>query len=133
MLMGLEGRGVGFQAYAIVGKIRQVDGLMTPELQGRVVEVHPELCFYGLNHGMPVFESKRSLAGFEMRRGLLGSVLPGFAHLIDARLRSKAAPDDILDALAAAWTARRVAEDTADWIPDDPEKDAKGLRMEMWF
>lgn len=133
LLMELEGKGVGYQSFAIVGKVRQVDGLMTPELQSRIVEVHPELCFRALNQGMPIIESKRSPVGFEARRGLLKSVLPNFEHLIEGRLRSRAASDDILDALVACWTARGVAEDTADWIPENPEKDAKGLRMEMWF
>jgi hypothetical protein len=40
---------------------------------------------------------------------------------------------DVVDALAAAWTARRIADGEAQRIPELPEKDARGLRMEMWW
>ncbi len=129
----VEQRGVGYQAFAIVGKVRQVDLLMTPALQARVVEVHPELCFRQLNGGAPVLESKRTDAGFDLRHNLLEPVLPNFDDLLASRQPSKAASDDVLDALVAVWTARRVAEDRAEWIPEDPPLDPKGLRMEMWF
>jgi predicted RNase H-like nuclease len=37
-----ETRGISKQAFGILSKIREVDEQMTPELQNRVYEVHPE-------------------------------------------------------------------------------------------
>ena len=128
----IDGQGVGAQAFAFVAKVRQVDDLITPALHGRVVEVHPELCFLTLNGGDPVLEKKRQPEGFERRRRLLKAVLPEFDALVEARPRRVGA-DDVLDALVAAWTATRVFDDRAEWIPDEPPVDAKGLRMEMWY
>ncbi len=125
----IEGKGVGYQAFSIVGKIREVDGLMTPDLQVRVVETHPELCFQRL---AGLMGKKREPEGFEARRRALAVVMPSFGHLLAVR-SSKWAPDDVLDALVCAWVAKGVADDTAEWVPEEPEIDAKGLRMEMWF
>ncbi len=44
-----------------------------------------------------------------------------------------AAPDDLLDACAAAWTAGRVAKGAAERLPETPPTDARGLRMEIVF
>jgi len=42
-----------------------------------------------------------------------------------------AAPDDVLDACALAWSARRVVDGTACRIPDMPTRDRRGLHMEL--
>jgi predicted RNase H-like nuclease len=44
-----------------------------------------------------------------------------------------AAPDDLLDAVAAAWTARRLVEGVAERLPAEPAVDRRGLRMEIVF
>jgi predicted RNase H-like nuclease len=46
---------INIQTFAICPKIREVDCLMTPALRSRVFEVHPELCFAGMN-GAPIDE-----------------------------------------------------------------------------
>lgn len=38
------------QCFAILPKIREVDRFMTPERQRSVFEIHPELCFLGMNN-----------------------------------------------------------------------------------
>ena len=40
--------------------------------------------------------------------------------------------DDILDAFALCWTARRLAAGDAIRLPELPPHDARGLRMEIW-
>ena len=42
------------------------------------------------------------------------------------------AEDDALDALAALWTARRIAAGSAVQIPMAEERDGTGLVMELW-
>jgi predicted RNase H-like nuclease len=50
----LSGKGLSKQSFALLEKIRQVDGLMTPALQNRVREIHPEVSFWALNGKKPV-------------------------------------------------------------------------------
>jgi predicted RNase H-like nuclease len=44
-------RKVSKQCFHLFPKIREIDALMTPALQGRVFEWHPELAFWAMNGG----------------------------------------------------------------------------------
>ena len=46
---------------------------------------------------------------------------------------SGVAIDDLLDAMAILWTADRYATGAAERLPESPEVDERGLRMEIWF
>jgi predicted RNase H-like nuclease len=46
---------------------------------------------------------------------------------------SLAGGDDINDAFAVLWTARRIHAGRARVIPDPPEKDARGIDMAIWY
>jgi len=123
------------QAFNIAPKIREVDEEMSPGLQTRVYEVHPELCFWALNRGVRLDNKKKRKSGRAERWALLHAALP---HLPGAPPAPRAmpdgcAPDDYLDALAAAWTALCVFEGRAQRVPLSPLKDARGLRMEIWY
>ncbi len=132
--------GVSRQAFGILPKIRAVDSLMTPKLQGRVFEAHPELAFLSLA-GSPMVQSKKTPAGREERLWALGRILEPpfcsirqvFADALQLFNRPGVAPDDLLDAWALAWTARRIAKGEAQRLPPDPPLDSKGLRMEVWY
>ena len=83
-----------------------------------VREVHPETSF-SLMAGAPIVAPKRSWEGLTARRGALaeeGIVVPDDIGP-GGRL---AAADDVLDAAAVAWSARRVAAGTARSFPDPP-------------
>lgn len=62
-----HGKSMSKQAYEIIAKIREVDGLMTPELQTWVFEVHPEVSFYTLNGRHPLEHSKHEREGKDER------------------------------------------------------------------
>lgn len=126
--------GISRQCFAITPKIQEVDEAMTPELQQRVYEIHPELCFFALNDRRSLDQPKRKPEGQAIRAALLKQ--HGFSPAINAALKSLpegVAPDDILDACAACWTAGRIAAGTATRIPSAPQLDSRGLRMEMWM
>lgn len=127
-----SGTGLSKQAFAIVPKIREVDGCITPARQDRVFEVHPELSFAALNGGPPVAPTKRTAEGALVRMGLLSDA--GLLHgLLEAPERVRGAGlDDVLDAAAAAWTAARYHGGAARRVPANPPVDGRGLRMEMW-
>ena len=119
------GVGLSKQAWNLVAKIRELDALMTPELQPRVSEAHPESSFTELA-GTPLATRKTTAEGRDERMRLL---LPSFADIGEHLARHVAVAADVLDAFAAAWTARRMADGTARWFGDDGERDARGLRM----
>jgi len=76
---------------------------------------------------------KRSGQGFVEHRALIGgSFGQGTFDAIRKQHGSYAVDDDILDALAATWTALRIQRGHAQSIPDSPQIDALGLMMAMW-
>ncbi len=125
------GRKLSQQAFAILPKIREVDALMTPVLQDRLLEVHPEVSFCALNGHRTLEFWKRKPEGAKERLRILASAyqddLPALAAPKGAGL------DDLYDACAAAWTAGRIAYGTTQHLPDKPELDARGLRMEIVY
>ena len=114
------------QAWALVPKINEA--AMVAATDARVVEVHPEVCFCEMASACLTW-SKKTWNGLLLRRRLLaeaGIVLPDV--LPDA---GRAAADDIVDAAAAAWSARRIATGTARSIPDPPEEFG-GRKISIW-
>jgi predicted RNase H-like nuclease len=47
-------RKVSKQCYNLFPKIREIDALLTPNLQRRVFEIHPELAFWAMNGDRPL-------------------------------------------------------------------------------
>lgn len=131
-------RKVSKQAFNIFAKIREVDALMTADLQQRVYECHPEVAFWALNGERPLDFAKKVKSrphppGLALRRRLLREA--GYLNgVLEAETfaRSRVGPDDVLDACAAAWSAGRIARGAARRFPVDPEVDERGLRMEIW-
>ncbi len=124
-------RGIGLQTFSLMKKIRQVEAVITPADQNRIREIHPEVSFYSLNAGKAVDPGKTFEKGLAKRRSLLDAV---FAN-IDARMPSTAIrrvmPHDFYDALAAAWTAAQVHIGKYRTLPDEPQIDCEGFRMEI--
>ena len=125
--------GISIEAFHLFPKIREVDRAMTPALQERLYEGHPELSFYELNGRRAVRPGKRTAEGWAERMALLEAA--GFADVrgsVKKFTGGGAQADDILDAFALCWTARRLAAGDAVRLPEPPPHDARGLRMEIW-
>ena len=119
-------------------KITEVDRVMQAR-QPSVREVHPEICFWALNNRNPMRSGKKKPGGIEERLCVLEQVDPRARKIFDEGCtsfrRKDVAKDDILDALAAAVTAYRGWTDQLRALPENntPQKDGKGLPMEMVF
>jgi predicted RNase H-like nuclease len=113
------GAGMSHQAFGILPKIREVDQLMTPEVQETVREIHPELCFYGLT-GNPMSHNKKSTEGKAERLEALQDHFSRIGRALGVFPHTQVGSDDVLDAYAAAWTALRIAENNAKRIPPRP-------------
>ncbi len=131
-------RRVSKQTYNLFPKIREVDALMSPALQARVIECHPEAAFWAMNGERPLdlpkkVKSRPYPPGLALRRALLEA--QGFDGRLLAAVpwrSADAGADDLLDAAACAWSAARIAAGVARRFPAAPQFDAKGLRMEIW-
>ena len=123
------GQGLSRQVFGLREKVLEVDA-WAPTAPCRVVEAHPELCFATMA-GAPLAHRKTSWAGAHRRAGLLraqGIDLTGDLGQAGAW----AGVDDVLDAGAAAWTARRVAVGVARCRPDPPEIFSDGWPAAIW-
>ena len=124
----LTGKGVGSTAFALRDKMLQVAPVA--ELDPRIYEVHPEVSFRALA-GHPLAPKWSWEDGHIERRTVLaqaGIVIPD-----DLGRAGTAGVDDILDAAAAAWSARRIAAGRGVSLPNPPEADTNGRPVAIWY
>ncbi|HXA73457.1 MAG TPA: DUF429 domain-containing protein [Acidimicrobiales bacterium] len=125
----VSGKGLSKQLFNIVPKIEEVDAVQSPGRQQSLFEACPELSFAVMAGNAPMRHSKRTAHGRAERVGVLREHLGvDVPALLEARA-SGAQPDDVLDALALAWTARRYLGGSC--LRLGGELDATGLRMEV--
>ncbi len=130
-------RQISKQMFHLFPKIREVDAVMTPALQNRVFECHPELAFWAMNRREPLGEPKKLRGringpGLEQRRALLLSAGYDERFLLETAFRrADAGMDDFLDACACSLAAARIYLGDAFRFPKQPPLDGKALRMEI--
>lgn len=121
------GKKLSKQSYMLFEKIREVDAFIGDR---RIHEVHPEVSFSLMKPG-PLPHSKKSWGGLMERLALLrqaGIELPASLGDVD-----RVGVDDLVDAAAAAWSARRIAEGTAQSFPSETTQlDASGRSIAIW-
>jgi predicted RNase H-like nuclease len=125
----LTGQGISVQAFGLKTKLFQVEQWVR-QTPVRVVEIHPEVCFARLA-GAPLTARKSSWAGAERRRALLADAGIRLAGDLGGA-GAYAAVDDVLDAGAAAWAARRVLSGHAKPMPSPPETFRDGWACAIW-
>lgn len=103
--------GISRQSYGLWRRMAEVE-----PYAALVAEVHPEVSFWKLNGEARLAASKHTWNGFFERRALLDRA---GIHL-DDHLPEDAPAVDVLDAAAAAWTARRIAEGEHTTLPTTP-------------
>ena len=127
-----DGIGISKQCFGLFKKLREVDAAMTPALQERIREAHPEIAFLEIG-GAPARHPKRCAAGHAERREFLREAGLGAAGEGIAGFRGPGwGDDDVIDALALTWSAARILAGTALRLPASPMRDARGLAMEIW-
>jgi predicted RNase H-like nuclease len=114
----------------LVARFAEVDEDIQPYWQRTVFEVHPELSFFQLNEDQPLRYSKHRQAGVDERTALLKARLPGVERILVTRVKG-AKPAHHVDSAVCLWTARRIAARAVSRLPETPEWDSAGLRMEI--
>jgi predicted RNase H-like nuclease len=126
--------GAGYPVWGIMKKIKQADESMTSELQETVIEFHPELAWLRLaGHNL---SSKHEDEGIAERKNVLRKFVPELEGILRWKdfLGRAAAIDDLLDALVGVGVAKDSLRGSRCRLPDQvEEKDATGLRMEIWY
>jgi predicted RNase H-like nuclease len=122
------GIGISQQSYALGPKILEV--ALIAVVGDRIIEVHPEVCFRAMA-GRALAFPKSTWAGMKHRLDLLagaGIVLPA-----DLGVANAVGPADVIDAAAAAWSARRYLRGEAESVVNPPEVSAEGRQMTIWY
>lgn len=122
-----SGKQISQQSFRLFAKIREVDAYVADP---RVVEVHPE-CSFATMAGAPARRAnKKTWAGAAVRRALLAAA--GLEVPAEFPGADRVGLDDVLDAAAVAWTARRVSRGEARALPPAPaEHDACGRLVQI--
>jgi predicted RNase H-like nuclease len=121
-----SGRALSVQAWNLVPSIRSLDDALGRPPDDRVVEVHPELAFRALDPR--VADPKATARGLAQRIRALEPVMNVLDALSAAPARVPAV--DALDACAAAWSARRLADGLGEYVGDGAT-DRRGRPMRI--
>jgi predicted RNase H-like nuclease len=119
-------RSISSQSWNLVPSIRQVDDALGDPPTDHVVEVHPELAFRDLD---PRVRDRKALLRGQAQR--IRALLPVMDVLHGLAQAPAGLPlVDALDACAAAWSARRIADGAAECVGDGT-LDSRGRPMRI--
>jgi predicted RNase H-like nuclease len=124
--LAVSGRSLSVQTFALVPAIRSLDEALGDPPDPRVHEVHPELAFRCLDPR--VADRKASRRGLAQRLRALEQAMDVLDALAEAPAEMPTV--DALDACAAAWSAQRIADGTAESVGDD-RCDTRGRPMRI--
>jgi predicted RNase H-like nuclease len=128
LCVDLTGSGMSRQTYGLKEKIFEVDRLYAQVLN--LYEVHPEVSFRAMA-GRNLNHPKKSWNGFAERLELLNAA--GVSLPLHDRINGNAAPDDVVDAAAAAWTANRIGNGGARTLPEHPNTIYAERPVAIWY
>lgn len=125
----LRGKGISKQGFMLYPKVAQIDRILQRhhELRSRVYEIHPEVSFTMWNRGEAIAASKHTREGIAARRALAEAHFGGVPEPPRG-----AKEDDLLDAMAALWTAERIAAGRHHELGDS-HADVTGLPMRIVY
>jgi|SRR5215471_17825081 len=130
----LRGIGAAMPVWGFLAKVKEADLEMTPALQRRVIEFHPELTWFRM--AGENLESKHTPEGIAERKKILRKLVPDLERLLRWKdfLGRAAAHDDLLDALVGIGVAKASLRGSPYRLPHNKsETDKSGLHMEIWY
>ena len=121
------GRKLTSQSHGFSKTVRQVDDFLATNVswKNRLVESHPEVAFQILNDGNGLHYSKHSKEGIAERINILMRYNVDPTQFL--RQFTPKQHEDVLDALCLAVSAKLGVKS----IPENPQKDSFGLKMQI--
>jgi predicted RNase H-like nuclease len=119
----LFGKSMTLQSWYLFPKIKDVQ-TMIHHKKMNIYEIHPELSFRAMNNEKIILQSKKTYEGFSIRNSLLAKYFKVF-NFQEIRMqyeKKDVMDDDILDAFAVLWSAKRIQSNEASFLPQTPEK-----------
>jgi predicted RNase H-like nuclease len=127
----LTGKGLSQQSWALRTRLLEANHLYDEGIL-LLREVHPEVSFTKMAITQePPAMSKKTWAGQRERLQRLQHVRISLPDELGAA--GEAAPDDVLDAAAAAWSADRIAHGIANSVPDPPQINDLEQQIAIWY
>jgi len=120
------GPGISAQAFGLFASIRELRSALSGPDFAHWWETHPETAFALMNRGEPM-ASKRTAVGVAERLAALETCFPRVATAL-LKAPHKVPIDDALDALAALWSAERIARG-AEGLYGPGERDDEGFAL----
>ena len=131
--VALNGGRLNRVVWGQIRRIREVREVVQSHLQRNVFEVHPDLSFHQLNGDQSLLHGKRTPEGQKEREEILVRRMQNVANRLSEESPRGASRANLLDAYAVLWTARRIVARAAVRMPDSPEWNGDGLRMELVY
>lgn len=128
--------GLNPPSMGIRDSIRQVDSFLqnNPHWKNKLLESHPEYCFFVLDKNRTITDRKQYEAGQRQRLEILKQYYPQAQLVIDSFLsqsKSRKKIDDVIDALCLALVGKLGLSSGFCTVPDMPQRDATGLKMQI--
>ena len=130
LLRGEIEDGIDAVSRVLLSHYREIATEVASYRQRTVYEVEPELTFFELQDRVPLRYSKRSSLGLEERVDILRARIQDVDKVLSVHMPG-VRPEKIVDAVACLWSARRIFAKIGVRIPEDPEWDSEGVRMEI--
>lgn len=125
------------QSLGFSPKIREIDQFLfdNPQYIGRLRESHPEYGFTILNHGKPLISKKNENFGFDERKLVLSQHFIHTEKALNEIINQypKRLIDDFVDAMVLSVIGHIGMQNGFETIPEQPEKDSRGLPMEIVY
>jgi predicted RNase H-like nuclease/diadenosine tetraphosphate (Ap4A) HIT family hydrolase len=132
----VTGVGLARQAWGLSKRIRELDEYLATRAAGgpEIRETHCDIAFWALNGMEPLEHNQRLPEGVAERREVLRRHVPNLDQVLAALSEEQPRVQEVrwLIALACAVTASAPEHELFS-LPENPERDARGLRMEMVY
>lgn len=134
----ITGKRVSMQGWGIVPKIREVDTyIKSHKPKFTLIESHPEVAFWSLNHEQTLSNSKKDDNGIKERLNILKQHQKNAEEIYkDGRQkfsRKDLANDDIVDAICMAVIAYYKSNNLVKTLPEAESKKQHGIDMKIYY
>jgi len=120
----VENKKMSKQQFGVLSKVFEVDAALRRGTAQSFREGQPEVSFAFMNGGLPIPIGKKKPDGRKRRSNLVCKYFPDASGRLDENPRHR---EDILDAYALLWTARRIRNREERMFPGERAFDQFGL------